>query len=39
MAITTMAVGYGGTGATTFTANGVLYGAGTSAIKATSAGT
>lgn len=39
MAITTMAVGYGGTGATTFTANGVLYGAGTSAIKVTSAGT
>ncbi|TXH04688.1 MAG: hypothetical protein E6R05_02635 [Candidatus Moraniibacteriota bacterium] len=35
----TVAVGYGGTGATTFTPNGVLYGNGTGAIQATSAGT
>lgn len=32
-------VAYGGTGATTLTSNGVLYGNGTSAIGATSAGT
>ncbi|HTH72633.1 MAG TPA: hypothetical protein VL737_04705 [Candidatus Pristimantibacillus sp.] len=36
---TTVAVGQGGTGTTTFTANGVLYGNGTSPIAATAAGT
>jgi len=35
----TLAVGNGGTGATTFTANGVLYGNGTSAVGVTAAGT
>ena len=35
---TTVAVGQGGTGATSFTSNGVLYGNGTSAIGATAAG-
>jgi hypothetical protein len=35
----TIAVAYGGTGATTLTQNGVLYGNGTSAIAATTAGT
>ena len=35
----TLPVGNGGTGATTFTANGVLYGNTTSAIGATAAGT
>jgi len=35
----TLPVGNGGTGATTFTANGVLYGNGTSAIAATGTGT
>jgi hypothetical protein len=34
----TVAVGNGGTGATTFTANGVLYGNTTSAVQATAAG-
>lgn len=38
-AITTMSVSYGGTGQTTFTSNGVLYGNGTSAINVTAAGT
>jgi len=33
----TLGVGSGGTGATTFTTNGILYGNGTSAIQATSA--
>ena len=37
-AITTMAVNYGGTGATSFTTNGVLYGQNTGAVKATAAG-
>ena len=36
---TTINVGYGGTGATSFTSNGVLYGNGTGAIQATAAGT
>ena len=35
----TLAVGNGGTGATTFTTNGVLYGNGTSAVGVTAAGT
>lgn len=35
----TLAVGNGGTGATTFTANGILYGNTTSAVQVTSAGT
>ena len=35
----TIAVNYGGTGAATFTSNGVLYGNGTGAIQATAAGT
>lgn len=35
----TLAVGNGGTGATTFTANGILYGNTTSAIQVTGAGT
>ncbi|NTW90069.1 MAG: hypothetical protein HGB37_04155, partial [Candidatus Moranbacteria bacterium] len=35
----TIGVAYGGTGATTFAANGVLYGNGTSAVSATAAGT
>lgn len=34
----TLPVGYGGTGATTLTSGGVLYGKGTSAIKATAKG-
>lgn len=34
----TVAVGYGGTGATTLTSNGILYGNGTSAVQATAAG-
>jgi len=34
-----LGVAYGGTGATTFTANGVLYGNGTSAVGVTAAGT
>lgn len=37
-AITTMSVSYGGTGKTTFTSNGILYGNGTSAINVTAAG-
>ena len=32
-------VGNGGTGATTFTSNGILYGNGTGAVQATAAGT
>src|SRR3989338_8950642 len=36
---TTVAVGQGGTGATTFTANGVLYGNTTGAVLVTAAGT
>ena len=36
--VTTMSVSYGGTGKTTFTSNGVLYGNGTSAINVTAAG-
>ncbi len=36
---TTIAVANGGTGATTLTSNGVLYGNGTGAIQATAAGT
>ncbi len=36
---TALTVGQGGTGATTLTTNGVLYGAGTSAVSGTSAGT
>ena len=35
----TLVVGNGGTGATTFTANGILYGNGTSAVGVTAAGT
>ena len=35
----TVTVPYGGTGQTTFTTNGVLYGAGASALNVTSAGT
>lgn len=35
----TLPVGNGGTGATTFTSNGVLFGGGTGAIQATGAGT
>jgi hypothetical protein len=35
----TLAVGNGGTGATTLTANGILYGNGTSAVGITAAGT
>lgn len=35
----TLAVGNGGTGATTFTSNGILYGNGTSALQVTAAGT
>ena len=34
-----MTVGYGGTGASTFTSNGILYGNGTGIIQATGAGT
>jgi len=34
-----IAVGDGGTGATTFTSNGILYGNGTSAVQVTAAGT
>ena len=34
-----MAVNKGGTAAATFTANGILYGAGTSPVQATAAGT
>ena len=34
----TLPVGNGGTGATTFTSNGILYGNGTSAVQATAAG-
>lgn len=34
----TLPVGYGGTGATTLTSGGILYGQGTSAIKATAKG-
>tara|TARA_B100000131_G_scaffold8147_1_gene8518 strand:+ start:33264 stop:34574 length:1311 start_codon:yes stop_codon:yes gene_type:complete len=37
--ITDLAVADGGTGASTFTSNGILYGNGTSAIQATAAGT
>ena len=37
--ITDLAVADGGTGASTFTANGILYGNGTSAVQATAAGT
>lgn len=37
-AFTTLSVSKGGTGATTLTTNGVLYGSGTGAIKATAAG-
>jgi len=37
--ITDLAVADGGTGASTLTANGILYGNGTSAIQATAAGT
>lgn len=36
---TTVAVGQGGTGATSFTSNGVLYGNNTGAIQSTAAGT
>lgn len=36
---TTITVPYGGTGATTLTSNGILYGNGTGAIQATAAGT
>jgi hypothetical protein len=36
---TALTVGSGGTGAGTFTANGVIYGNGTSALQATAAGT
>lgn len=36
---TTVAVGFGGTGATTFTSNGVVYGNGTGALQASAAGT
>ena len=36
---TALAVGSGGTGATTFTTKGVIYGNGTSALQVTSAGT
>jgi hypothetical protein len=36
---TTVDVAYGGTGATTLTSNGILYGNGTGAIQATAAGT
>jgi parallel beta-helix repeat protein len=35
----TIGVAYGGTGATTLTSNGVLYGNGTGAVQATAAGT
>jgi hypothetical protein len=35
----TLVVARGGTGATTFTSNGVLYGSGTAALKVTAAGT
>jgi len=35
----TITVPYGGTGATTFTANGILYGDGTNPLKVTAAGT
>jgi hypothetical protein len=35
----TIGVAYGGTGVATFTSNGVLYGNGTGAVQATSAGT
>jgi len=35
----TLAVNFGGTGANTFTSNGVLYGNGTGALQATTAGT
>lgn len=35
----TISVQYGGTGATTFTTNGILYGNGTSSIQVTAAGT
>jgi len=34
----TISVAYGGTGSTTLTTNGILYGAGTGAIRATAAG-
>ncbi len=37
--ITDLAVADGGTGASTFTANGILYGNGTNAVQATAAGT
>ena len=36
---TAVTVAYGGTGATTFASNGVLFGSGTSALQATTAGT
>jgi hypothetical protein len=36
---TTVAVGYGGTGKTTFTTNGILYGNANSALQVTAAGT
>jgi hypothetical protein len=36
---TAVTVPYGGTGATTFTSNGILYGNGTGALQATAAGT
>jgi len=39
LAAGTLPVAAGGTGATTLTSNGVLYGAGTGAVSATSAGT
>ena len=35
---TTITVPYGGTGATSFTANGILYGDGTNALKVTAQG-
>lgn len=35
----TVAVAYGGTGATTFTSNGIVYGNGTGALQVTAAGT
>ena len=34
-----MTVGFGGTGASTFTSNGILYGNGAGTIQATAAGT
>lgn len=36
---TTVGVGYGGTGATSFTSNGIIYGNGSSSLQVTGAGT